>query len=93
MEYRIKISERIDGGKQYTPQVMCGRIVGGWIKRFNLSWDNIIGNGCRGFYTASTIEEIYNSEKEALDVIEKYKEYLLLEESKKINKVSYKNIN
>lgn len=31
MEYRIKIEERNDGVKNYTPQVMGGKIVGHWV--------------------------------------------------------------
>lgn len=93
MEYRIKIEERNDGVKNYTPQVMGGKIVGGWMsKRFYIYWDNIVGYNCSSLSTSSTKREIYDSEEDALEVIKRYKEELLLEETKKINKVSYKKI-
>jgi|688.fasta_scaffold717646_3 hypothetical protein len=95
-EYRIKVEEKNNGQKSYIPQVgelklSLGKYCYVWKEWLNIICDNY---GLDGFGKPSkTITYSYDSEKVAMNIIERYKQYLCKRESNKVNKVSYININ
>lgn len=89
--YRIKIEEKNNGEKWYIPQVGEERLKLGRFIHLYINWKNIIPNHL-SFITASTRIYSYPAEQEALDVIEKYKQYLQDEKGKEVKSTTYKTI-
>jgi hypothetical protein len=96
MEYRIKIVEQNNGDKRYIPQVMTGLKKLTWFtKRGMGTYQNIISElpSVSSYSTSVSIEESWDTEEQALHVIEHYKDILSIKESKKIKNIEYKLIN
>lgn len=91
MKYRIEIEERNNGEKRYIPQVGIPSLKIGKFDFFSIKWRNIIKDNTFFFYTPY-IEYSYNTEQEALDVIEGYKKYLIEEKGKETKSTTYKII-
>jgi hypothetical protein len=90
--YRIKIEEKNNGEKGYTPQVCKLEIFGRWTKRQELVWYNIIHSHGNTFGTSKTVSAAYKTEESALKVIEDYKKKDLIEESSEVKSTTYKMI-
>jgi hypothetical protein len=90
--YRIKIEERNNGQKLYTPQVCKLEIKKRLFKQTQeLVWYNIHKIGV-AFGTSTTICAKYGNEEDALKVIESYKNKHQVEKDSKIKFVTYKMI-
>jgi hypothetical protein len=90
--YRIKIEERNNGQKLYTPQVCKLEIKKRLFKQTQeLVWYNIHKIGV-AFGTSTTICAKYGNEEDALKVIESYKNKHQVEKDSKIKSVTYKMI-
>lgn len=89
MKYRIEIEERNNGEKRYTPQVGIPSLKIGKFDFLSMKWGNIIKDNTSFFYT-SYIQYSYNTEQEALDVIEGYKKYLIAEKGKETKSTTHK---
>lgn len=91
--YRIKIEEKNNGKTRYIPQVGIPRLRIGKFNFLSVNWENIISRNDWNYYTSSTsMSESYDKEEDALFIVEKYKEYLLVEEGDKIKSTTYKII-
>ena len=89
--YRVQIDELQNGEKRYTPQKAELRISRSWIQRQEIKWYNIIQEG--GSYGLSTrIKETYDTEEDALSIINTYKGIGIYEEGKKLKSTTYKMI-
>jgi hypothetical protein len=77
--YRIEINELNNGKKTY--RVQCGYLYtsGRWIKRTEMRWDNIY-------------ESSFDTEREALELIEGLKKYDATQEGNKVKSTTYKLI-
>ena len=89
MKYRIEIEERKNGEKRYIPQVGIPILKIGKFDIFPTKWGNIIKDNTSFFHT-SFILYSYNTEQEALDIIEGYKKYLIDEKGKETKSTTYK---
>jgi len=88
MKFRIKVEEKVNGVKEYTPQVKFN-----W---WDWWWENILVHDVDSYNdnvdTSPTLRYIYESEKEAMKVIDNYKWYLHRQNLKKIKTTKYINI-
>lgn len=91
-DYRIKIEERNNGEKGYTPQTCKLEVFGGWIKRQSIVWYNIIHDHGNTFALSKTTSVVYKTEESALKVIEDYKNKDFIEEANKVKSTTYKMI-
>lgn len=89
--YRIKIEERNNGEKWYTPQVGYEKLRLGRYDRLFISWENIIPQH-QSFITSNSMSYSYPIEQEALDIVEIYKRYLQDEKGNKVKSTTYKII-
>ena len=86
MKFRIKVEEKVNGVKEYTPQV-----------RFNwwdLWWENILiddryGEGYGYCDTAITTRYIYDSEEKAMMAIDKFKTHIREQPKKEVKTIKY----
>jgi len=83
--YRIKIQEHNNGDKWYIPQFAERKMI--------LSWENILADKFSRVQTSSSMTYSYSTEEEALESIEKHKEFILKEGGEKIKSITYKTIN
>lgn len=90
--YRIKIEEKNNGEKGYTPQSCKLEILGRWLKRQELVWYNIIHSHGNTFGLSKTMSAAYKTEEAALKVIEDYKNKDIIEEGNKVKSTTYKMI-
>lgn len=90
--YRIKIEERNNGVKGYTPQVGELKISGLWIKKQEIVWYTIVHAHGNTFGLSETITVGYATEESALKVIEDYKKKDFIEEANKVKSTTYKMI-
>lgn len=79
--YRIKIEELKNGETKYIPQKGYLHITGGWIKRPEIRWENMLARGCS-----------FSNEETALQKIELYKKLEEQKKSKEVKSTSYKMI-
>ena len=70
--YRIKIEERNNGEKLYIPQVGTPKLRTGRVVWLGTNWENIITHHNR-YIALNGMTESYNTEQEALNVIESFK--------------------
>jgi hypothetical protein len=91
MGYRIKITELKNGEFRYTPQVSEASVVGWLFKKLTIRWWNIVTSGY-GFNTTGTMEEYYDTEQQAIEVVEQYIKYHEIKQGRKTAKISYKHI-
>ena len=89
--YRIKIEERRNGEKRYIPQVGTPKLRTGRVIWLYTNWENIITQHNRYILT-NGMTESYNTEEEALNVIEGFKKSILEEEGYKVKSTTYKMI-
>lgn len=96
MKYRIKVETTNGGKKRYVPQIgnprltFSKRSVYPWLDWYNIITDNY---GIDGFSEPSkTLTYYYDSEDLAMRIIDRYKEFLIKQESKKVKSVDYINI-
>jgi len=90
--YRIKIEEKNNGEKGYTPQTCKVEVFGGWIKRQSIVWYNIIHTHGNTFGLSQKVGTSYKTEESALKVIEDYKNKDVIEEANKVKSTTYKMI-
>ncbi len=90
--YRIKIQEKNNGEKTYTPQVGKLKISGLWIKKQEIIWYTIVNTHGNTFGLSETITVGYRTEESALKVIEDYKNKDVIEEGNKVKLTTYKMI-
>ena len=90
--YRIKIEEKNNGEKGFTPQKLELWISGGWVKRQEMRWYNIIHAHSNTFGLSQTVGASYKTEESALKVIEDYKNKDIIEEGNKVKSTTYKMI-
>jgi hypothetical protein len=90
--YRIKIEEKNNGEKGYIPQTCKLESFGGWVKRQELVWYNIIHDYGNTFGLSETMSVTYGTEKSALKVIEDYKNKDVIKEGNKIKSTTYKMV-
>ena len=89
-EYRIKIEERYNGVRVYTPQYCKLEITRGWIQRQRFVWYNIV-RGKDGVITTSNSMAVgYATEADALRVIEDYKNKESILAGNKVKSTTYK---
>jgi hypothetical protein len=89
--YRIKIEEHNNEEKRYIPQVGTPKLRTGRVIWLNTNWENIITHH-NHYMTSNGMTELYNTEQEALNIIEGYKKSILEEEGKKVKSITYKII-
>jgi hypothetical protein len=89
--YRIKIEEKNNGEKRYIPQVGTPKLRTGRVVWLGTNWENILTD-CNRYITLNGMSESYNTEQEALNVIEGFKKYILEEDGKKVKSTTYKTI-
>jgi len=77
--YRIKINELNNGKTRYVPQEGFLVESGGWIKRQDISWQDIHKDG-------------FDNEAEALEVINYVRGYRDTKEGNQVKSSKYKNI-
>lgn len=95
MKYRIKVETTNGGKKRYTPQVGKPKLSVGRFDHLWIDWENIITDnyGLDGFFSSSkTLTYYYASEDLAMRIIERYKEFLIKQESEKLKSVNYINL-
>ena len=90
--YRIKIEEKNNGVKGYTPQTCKLEVFGGWIKRQSIVWYNIIHSHGNTFGLSKTMSAAYKTEEGALKIIEDHKNKDVIEEGNKVKSTTYKMI-
>jgi len=90
--YRIKIQEKNNGQKTYTPQVGKLKISGLWIKKQKIVWYTVVHAHGNTFGLSETITVGYATEESALKVIEDYKNKDVIEEANKVKSTTYKMI-
>jgi len=86
-QYRIEIEERKNGKKWYIPQVGEPYLKIGKFDFLSTKWKNIIEDST-SFWISSLAHVSYNTEQKAIDVIEKYKKYLIDIEGKEVKSPS-----
>lgn len=91
MKYRIKIEEKNNGKKWYTPQVGTPRLKIGKFDFLSMEWKNLIED-TTSFWISSFVEYSYDTEQKALNIIEGYKQYLINEKGKEVKLTTYKTI-
>ncbi len=89
MKFRIKVEEKVNGVKEYTPQVKFN-----W---WDLWWENIlIDDGYRKGYaycdTDTTMRYTYDSEEKAMTAIDNFKIHIHEQTKQKIKTTKYINI-
>ena len=89
--YRIKIEEKNNGEKRYIPQVGTPKLKTGRTIWLYTNWENILTHHNRYILTNSMTES-YNTEQEALNVIESFKKNILEEDGNKVKSITYKMI-
>ena len=87
-EYRIKIEERYNGVRVYTPQYCKLEITRGWIQRQRLVWYNIIPRES-GFTLSNNMSAGYATEEAAMKIIEDYKNKDFIEHGGKVKSTTY----
>ena len=94
LKYRVKIIEKNDGTKLYVPQVGEFKLHTGRFCFLSYDWRNIIPQSISSGFAppSNTITYYYDTEQEVLDIIEKYKNYLIKCGSKKTKSITYKNV-
>lgn len=98
--YRIKIEERNNGEKRYVPQFGKPLLKIGKFKFLYLEWWNIRYlpeyfkfPGKRSFDYSKTIKMSFDTEEEALSIIEECKEYIQIKKDEEIKRTTFKLIN
>lgn len=91
--YRIKIEEQNNGKKWYIPQFGEKKLSIGKFCRLTTNWENILVDKLSRVQTSSSMTYSYSTEEEALESIEKHKEFILKEGGEKIKSITYKTIN
>jgi hypothetical protein len=89
--YRIKIEEHNNEEKRYIPQVGTTKLRTGRVVWLGTKWENIITQHNR-YIVSNGMTESYNTEQEALNVIEGFKKNILEEDGKKVKSTTYKMI-
>jgi hypothetical protein len=89
--YRIKIEEKNNGEKRYIPQVGTPKLRTGRTIWLYTNWENILTHHNR-YIALNSMTESYNTEQEALNVIEGFKKNILEEDGKKVKSTTYKTI-
>lgn len=92
VQYRIKIEELNNGEKSYIPQYGTEKLIVGRFCWLGMNWENIISDEYM-FQTSTIIKQSFNTEQEAIEIIEQYKQYVAKNESEKVKSVTYKKIN
>ena len=90
--YRIKIEEKNNGEKTYTPQTCKLEIFGLWVKKQKIVWYTIVHAHGVTFGLSETTTVGYATEESALKVIEDYKNKDVIEEANKVKSTTYKTI-
>jgi hypothetical protein len=93
--YRVKIEERNNGEKRYTPQVGNVSIIGKWQLNLHTNWENILVDDLNKLQIVQTnrlTSYSYRTEQEALNAIEKYKKWLNEEFYTKTKSITYKEV-
>lgn len=90
--YRIKIQEKNNGEKTYTPQVGKLKISGLWVKKQKIVWYTILHAYGITFGLSETTTVGYATEESALKVIDDYKNKNVIEEANKVKSTTYKTI-
>lgn len=93
--YRVKIEERNNGEKWYTPQVGNVSIIGKMYLNLFTDWENILVDDLNRLQIVQTnrlTSYSYRTEQEALNSIEKYKKWLNEEFGTKIKSTTYKEV-
>jgi hypothetical protein len=90
--YRIKIEEKNNGEKGYIPQACKLQSYGGWVKRQEIVWYNIIHDHGNTFALSRTITTAHRTEESALKVIEDYKNKDVIEKDNKVKSTTYKMV-
>lgn len=90
--YRIKIEEKNNGEKGYIPQTCKLETIGGWVKRLDIVWYNILNSHGNTFRLSKTTTATHRTEESALKVIEDYKNKDVIEEGNKVKSATYKMI-
>jgi len=93
--YRVKIEEKNNGEKWYTPQVGNVSIIGKMYLNLFTNWENILVddlNRCQIVRTNSLTSYSYRTEQEALNAIEKYKKFLNKEFGEETKSITYKEV-
>jgi hypothetical protein len=90
--YRIKIEEKNNGVKGYIPQASKLQSYGGWVKRQEIVWYNIIHDHGNTFALSRTITTAHRTEESALKVIEDYKNKDVIEKDNKVKSTTYKMV-
>jgi hypothetical protein len=93
--YRVKIAERNNGEKRYTPQVGNVSIIGKMYLNLFTNWENILVDDLNRLQIVQTnhlTSYSYRTEQEALNAIEKYKKWLNEEFDTKIKSTTYKEV-
>lgn len=94
MKYRIEITEKRNGEKRYVPQVGFEKLCGFRSLYISTRWENII----RGlpsnptYETSMRMTESWETEKDALRVIEGHKERIRFQNEQQPINVTYKMI-
>jgi len=91
-KYRIKIRGLNNGEKEYIPQVGIPKLNLGKYIHLRFKWENILEDGIGSFQITTGVSYIYKNEKDCFDVIERYKKYLIGENKKNINIITYKEL-
>jgi|LakMenEpi03Aug12_release.lakeMendotaPanAssembly.Ray.scaffolds.fasta_scaffold3439269_1 uncharacterized protein YegP (UPF0339 family) len=89
--YRIKIEEKNNGEKRYIPQVGTPKLKTGRTIWLYTNWENILTHHNR-YIALNGMTESYNTEQEALNVIESFKKNILEEDGNKVKSTTYKTI-
>ena len=89
MKYRIKVEEKVNGVKEYTPQVKFN-----W---WDLWWENILvdprrGEGSNYCDTSVNTRYIYDSEEKAMMAIDKFKTHVREQSRKEVKTIKYINL-
>lgn len=95
MRYRLKITEKKNGEKLYTPQVKIEEVRGLLItKRIATTWKNIISGypSLQTYEESTTMSESWGTEDEALNVIEGHKEKIRIKNGEDPSNITYKEI-
>jgi hypothetical protein len=89
--YRIKVETNHQGERSYIPQVGEVYIKGKIFQNLFTEWGNII---CGSVYPYKSVylEQPYQTEEEALEVIESYKNYLETEGLEEVKDIKYINL-
>jgi hypothetical protein len=84
-KYRIKVEERQNGDKYYTPQVGTPKLIGRRSVYLFTDWKNIISDG----ESSSTSSINYPTEQGAKELIDRYKENISIQEGNQVKKISF----